>query len=749
MFKKLYLLLPVIAVFALVQCETPGSPDFTLSNKIDSPLIAESTFRFLGDSNALIDTTNENFKNLFTIDGDDLITISQEEDFDFGDLDGAIPVVRVNPTMFQSSVGEIELEAFSSQNENGNVGEASFTDLTGQTAELSEGQTLPGASSPFPVNIELETDFFVSATIRQGSLDISLRNELGFDLLELSLEVFSGNESLGTILIPNFEHGSTRSDLLAIVENPETEPDQLLEDLNADIEITWEEQDMSGDAGSMIIDDIRGENLIATSVNAVISSQEFSSDGSAEFSDEEFQFNSTDHYVELSSGTLSVQHIVNSIDVDIDLLEISFPGLRLPPYGVADSLTIRFDGENRIPRNNTTPVSRSFDLNDVRIYADDNLVKYNIFAQTEDTQASEGSDSRTLHESDEISAEVELTDLEIREVFGVIVNRQVLLNTEISADGTGVDIMNDLEAERIEIDGIDDLSKKVEGIEFTRASLDINYLTNVGVPTTIIGAFLGVDADGNEFFLQGEPGTETEVTAADPTQMLLKDGSPIAPSNLIKFKLDPGQSSDELLSNVFDRENSSITQFLNRLPTSIRFIGLADINPEQTAGIIRNPVIFDPSISLNIPLALRAENATYVDTTAVNLEDLPGADDEQFLEEGAITVRYSNRIPLGINLEMEFLTENGELITTLPLHDQSALEFLPAAVNGSGFSVDPNEDYTVISLTRAQLDEINRTRNVRLIAGLNTTDFKEVRVRTSDDVGVSVSGKFVIQNKID
>ena len=749
MAKKVYLLLPVIAILAFVQCETPGSPDFTLSNKIDTPLIAESTFQFLGDRNALIDTTNADIKDLLDIDSDNFITISQEETFEFGDLDGAVPEVDVTATSFETNVGEIELGSFSSQDEEGNVGEATFDDLTGLPATLPQGDPLPGAESPFPVNIELDTDFFVSAQIKQGGLEITLRNELGFDIEELTLDIMSGNNSVGQIVIADFNHITTRSESISIVENPETDPEVELSDINVNVSIRWEGQTMQDDAGSMLIKNINGQNLVASAVEAVISSQEFRSSGSSGFSDDEFLFNTPGHYVELQSGTLSVQNIVNTIDVDIDVLQISFPGLRTPPYSEADSLVIRFDGDQKIPRNNSQPVSRSHDLTDVRIYAENNIVSYNIFAQTEDTQASPGSDSRTIVETDRVSAEVELNDLLVSEVFGVIANRQVLLNTDVASDGISVDIMNDLEAEIIEIDGIKDISSRIEGIEFTRASLSILYETNVGVDATIIGAFLGEDANGNQFFLRGEPGSDTEVTEADPIQQLQKDGIQIAASDLIKFNIEANSSPDEILASTFDRTNSTIVDFLNRLPTSIRFIGLANINPDNAEGTIQNPVVFDPTIAVNIPLALRADRASYTDTTALNLEDLPGPGDESTLDEGSITIRYTNTIPLGINLELEFLSVEGELITAVPLIDETSIEFKAASVGNGGFSISPAEDFTTIHLSRSQLEQMNQTRNVRLIAGLNTTANEEIRIRTTDDVGVSVSGKFVIRNKID
>ncbi len=749
MIKKAHFIFPVIAMLALLQCETPGSPDFTLSSKIETPLLAQSNFRILGDKNALIDTTNDDLRNLFEIDGEDFITLSQEESFDFEDLKNVVPTIDIAPTTFESEVGEIELNDFSSQDENGNLGEASFQDLTGLENPLQKGDPLPAAQSPFPVNIELETDFFVSAQIKSGGIEISFRNELGFDLDNLTLELYSGSNSLGLIRIDSFVHNSTRNGALAIVENPDTDPEVELSELNADVEISWSTQTMADDAGNLIINEISGQQLIASSVHAVIQPQEFFLSGSSDISEDEFIFREPDHYVELSEGTLSIQNIISTIDLDIDLLEISFPDLRTPPYSEADSLVIRFEGDQKIPRNNTSPVSRSYPLDDVRIYAESNIVEYNIKAITENTQESEGIDTRIIQESDKVEAEVDFLNPDISEVFGVFSNRQIILNTDTSSEGSGVDIMNNLEAEVVEINGIDKLARKVEGIEFTRSSLSIHYTTNVDIPTSVIGAFLGIDANGNKSFLRGKPGTNAEVQVTDPAEKLFMNGEPIESSNLIKFDLEPGYSPDDTLSSTFDRNNSNITDFLKRLPTSVRFVGFVNINEEGIAGKVQIPVRFDPKISINIPLALKTDQATFTDTMAVSLESLPGPNDESLLEEGSLTIRYSNRIPLGINLDLEFLTDKDELITAVPLVNESPIEFLPAPLGSGKYSVSAAEDFTVIQLNRSQLDQINQTRNVRLISGLNTSASDEIRIRGTDDIDIAISGKFLIRNKID
>src|SRR6056297_2174228 len=747
--KTRYLLLSLFAIGVFTQCETPESPDFTLSNKIDAPFITESNFQFFGGENALIDTSSEDLNDLLVIDGDNFITISQEETFNFGEIENAIPMIEVAPTAIRSVVGEIELSNFSSQNGSGNMGQAGFEDLTGQPSFLQAGDPIPGAQSPFPVNIELNTDYFVSAQIVNGSIIFEFQNMLGFDLAELSLELFSDMQSLGTLTITGFAHGSSRTDRLTLADRTQNEAGVDLRNINVNVEISWGSQFMQDDPGDLIVKDIQGENLIASQVDAIIPSQEFHTSGSTSFSEEEFLFTEAQHYAEIASGELLVDEIFNSIDVDIDRLQISFPALRVPPYEESDSLVIQFSGDTKIQRNSTTASCRSVPLDDVRIYATNNMIEYNIFAITEDTQQSGGSDSRIINSTDRLNAEVGLSNLAIREVFGIVQNRQVLLNRDVASDGATAELMNDIEAKIITIDGIDEISRRLEGIEFTQASLNVFYQTNLNISTSIIAAFLGIDANGNEFFLTGKPGTQAEVPEGFQTEKLIMNSFPIEKENLIKFDIEGTQSPDEVYSMRFDRKNSNITEFFNRLPVEIRFIGLADINKEGESGRITNPVEFSPTVTIDIPLALRADGATFTDTTSADLGYLPGPDKESRLEEGLINIQYSNGIPLGVNLQLDMLDEAGNTIISLPLTNQMPIEFRAAETGSNGFAQTASEDNAIFSLDRSQLDLLNQTRDVRLNAGLNSYSKQEVRIRNTDSVSVSISGNFVIKNKID
>jgi hypothetical protein len=730
----------------IMQCETPGDPDFTLTTRVDAPLIAENSFQFLGDKGAIIDTTSENLQNLFTSDDDSFISLIKDETFTFDELDDLIPILNVDPAALSTEIGEIVITDFSSQDENGNLGQAGFNDLTGAAGSPSQGDPIPGGQTPFPVNISIDTDYFESASIKQGAVEITLLNDLGLDLDRLSLTLYSDNTPVGSVDFIGFNHNSLQTEQLVIVANPGVDPEVFLTNLNADIEIEWPSQNMQDDAGNLIVNDVSGSGLIASQVSAQIPSQDFTFSGNVQFDDQEFRFETASHYAEIESGNLNIENILNSIDLEVSVLQISFPDIRQgPQFNEADSLVILFDGAEAIPAGNSQPVSRSADLSGYRIFAENNTVNYTLFAETENTLNSESS-VRTITETDAVEADIVIENLVISEVFGVPALQRSLLNDNDPDNGDNLDLLNDNEAEIIDIDGIRKISEKVSGIEFTDASLELNYRSNIGLPVSITGAFLGEDAQGNHFFLSGTG--VNSVTENEPANLLLLDGSSIPIEDLIRLDLSPSGNPDTPESFILDSSNSTIIDFFNRLPVSIRFIGVADLNSSEDEGIVRNPVQFQPDLRLNVPLSIRADAATYSDTTSQDLGNLPGPGDDSIIEDGSLEIQYSNGIPLGFSLVIEFLDENGDQITSIPIGSSSEIRFHPAPVDGNGAGNGSSNGTNTIAFTRDQLDRLNLTRRVRIQAEIQTTDGNEVRIRETDEVTLRIGGRFNILNSI-
>lgn len=734
------LLLAVSAVGLFAACERPAAPDFNASQKVEVKILNSTEFQFLGGNKALLDTTKGNISDFFTTDPNGTVSISTTEDFDFGDLNDAIPSISVAPTEVDAKVGALRLNEFASDSGPDGLGKANFQQLTGVNPVLVPAGTLfPAGGSPSPVNINLATNYLVSATIQSGSIVMTLNNKLGFNLSLVNVTVKSGASTVGQLSFTNLAHNSTQTTSLVIP------PGTVLQNINVDVSIAWNQQFTTAQPSELIVQNVSGDQLEASQVVAAIGPQTFSTAGQFVVAEDQFRFTHPSDYIEVASGTLDVNRIANNMGLGIDRFVLSFPSIRRAPYGVGDSLVIRFEGatalsSGRVIENFLIPLANT------RIIAPNNVVRYSVAANTQDLRQGTNSTPATLRATDNVFASVGISNLAIRSASGTIVTKSVELNDNDPTNGSNIDLFNDIEANVISLDGIDDLSDKIEGLQFTDARLSITYQTNIGVPAKVVGSFVGVDAKGQTLYLTGKTGSPLHVST-NPHPDLTANGVALVASQMIQFQLATSPDGSMVAGSIdFDNTNSTIIDFLNKLPVEIRFIGKAVINENNQRGQIVAPVRFEPQILVDIPLSIRTVTAAvYEDTLEVDLDVLPGPDEDARLNTANITITYVNRLPLEINIALDFMDESMTILTSSPRAGQAATKLLAAPVNTNGFVLPAGRSGTmVIELNQAQMDVLNRTRHIGLRTSLLTTDNGAVRIRAQDGFTMSLNGRFSI-----
>jgi len=730
--KKLHILACLSLIFFTWACEQPKSPDFKLDHQLQSPLTVNKTYTFLGGSKSLIDTTSSNFDSLFTIDSDGLVRLSKEEDFNFGDLNGAIPDLNVDPKTVDSKVGEIGLNNFSSSSP---VGTASFKDITGYPTALQKGDPVPAGSTPGSININFSTDYFQSAIIKKnGDLVLKVTNNLGFDIDQLTITLNAGTSTVGSTTVGkandssnSFKNNDTKTATITIPASTQ------LHDINVDINASWMTQTMQADANDLVVNDVTGQNLIASQLTAAIDSQSFKTSGSSTVDNSSFEFTQPDHYVSLSSGDLTL-NITNNIDIGIQNLKISFPDIRDKSTNAQLVLSIP-----SIKRSSSGgSYSNTYDLSGYRIYALNNTINYNIDATTENTQQGSGSEKRTVKETDDVQADIGLDNLTIDRAKGIIKTKTVLLNDDVASNGTNkLDVFNDNEAEMINIDGIKDISERLSDISFANPILNILYKTNLGVNTTIYAAIAGTDADGNTVYLKGKNNTSNHVSSNEIPSELEANGQQLSQDQLIKFTIDTSSDGSVIGgSTKFDSTHTNASEFFSNLPTNIRFIGIAKVNQQNKEGLIVNPVTFDPKLSVDLPFNLSASQATFKDTLDADLSSLPGKGDDQQLTKASLTIDYTNGLPLQLDMSLIMLDKNGKEVTRYPL-SQNPLNVEAASVDSqTGFVQDggQKQGQLEIGFTEDQLKTLNQSRSMVLDISFSTTRQEAVKIRENDTI---------------
>ncbi len=757
---------------ALVGCEIPKSPNFTTSHKVEAPLMYDKTFQFMGDSTALVDTTASDMDSLFTVDANNFITISKEQDFDFGDLNDAIPTIDVDPTSFESEVGELSLTDFSSDG-SGNLGEANFQDLTGiDPAIVNQGDPVPNQTVSPEVTVDLNTDLFESATFKDGALNISLQNNLGFNLDDINVTLVSdpdpsvnGDEND----VASGSSGTINDNTSATISIPFTGCDvnpsscQLANPaVRVSIEWTGGGQTFQREPESIVVVSAVGDNLTASQVRAALESQDFSTSSTATFSADEFQFTETDHFVELASGEIVIAPIQNDLEFDIDL-SITFADIRscqaslvsdIPEVINHDPLTIEYTSANNteITRGGSSN-SVTVSLAECELYATNNEVTFTIDAATENTKtAPVGDRIRVINETQSVSSSVEISNLSIARATGIIKQQVVLLNEDEGEDEQ-LSLFNDNEAEITEIDGLSELSSQLDNLNFTNPRLSINYTTNISVPTTIYGAFVGINGQGEQVYLKGES-TEYSVQSGDPISGMNKEnGQPLSPDEMIKFSLAENLDGSTISATIeFNRTTTNVDDFLNNLPSDIRFIGKAVINEDENVATIVDPLEFEPKISIDIPLAFETpEAATFTDTVKQDFSGMPSPDngDDNAVTEGVISIDYENGLPLGFNLNISFMDSTNTIFTSIPVAGDPSISLTASGVDpATRFATDPSSGTIEIALNESQLRELYKTRFLKIEAALQTTNNEEVRVRTTDAITLSVRARLTIESEV-
>ncbi|MDZ7715485.1 MAG: hypothetical protein U5J95_04660 [Balneolaceae bacterium] len=231
---------------------------------------------------------------------------------------------------------------------------------------------------------------------------------------------------------------------------------------------------------------------------------------------------------------------------------------------------------------------------------------------------------------------------------------------------------------------------------------------------------------------------------------LRANGSQLSNNQLVKFNLSKSTNGSTVMgSNVFDTTRTNVAEFLNILPTSIRFIGVAKLNENSAEGSVQDPVQFDPNLSLDLPIHLSASSSTFADTTAADLGDLPGEGDDQRLKEAILTIGYENELPFRLNLSIKMLDNQQSLVTELPLPNENPLVVEAAPVDpNTRFVNAANEGKVSFSLNQDQLNILNNTRELVIEVTFNTTSQENVKVRAEDSINLSIKINTAVETEI-
>jgi hypothetical protein len=252
-------------------------------------------------------------------------------------------------------------------------------------------------------------------------------------------------------------------------------------------------------------------------------------------------------------------------------------------------------------------------------------------------------------------------------------------------------------------------------------------------------AIAAFDADGEIFYLQGR--NDKAVTESDSVDGLQFNGTRIANENLIKF--DFGVSSDQPLdiyegSVVFNNQNSSVDEFLSKLPNEIRTIGIAVVNPDSDENnFVRNPITFETNLNANMPLNITTSEGEPLtveqDLENVSLGDVPSEDDDLTIETANLTIIYENKLPLGLNVELLFFDADSSEVEV----DYSPISISTAEVDANGFSTTPASE--VLDIQINSVYDLSEVVDMKIRIQATSSGDQTVKIREDDYVEIQFS----------
>ncbi|MFO7314701.1 hypothetical protein [Rhodothermus marinus] len=477
----------------------------------------------------------------------------------------------------------------------------------------------------------------------------------------------------------------------------------------------------------------------------------FQTDGSIAIESDEVAFAPGD-YVTLADGQLVLEDLLSTLDVNLDTLQLSFPDIRRPPYGPGDTLVIRFvrgavDDPGRylfagLPAGSA--VTRALTLRDLRLYPAQNTLRYHIYGRLETA-----SQARALEATDSVRATVRLEGLDLKDAHVQVSNLTADLNDDVNGDGL-LDVALDAEARISSVDGLDELSKRVSGLQVQGTDLTLSLTTNIGGEATLYLAILGRAADGTTRFLRGRGAYA--VAPDDPVIAPLRyNGSPLGADQLIRLPFVGTDDPDRPVTHtyVLDATNSNIDEFLSLLPQELRVVGRV---VAEGAVQLRQPLTVTARAGLRIPLHIAADVIEVQDTVEVDLSslDLPtDPQDDVQVEEARLTLRYANGIPLAVATEIELLDAFEQPIG-VRIPAENTLQVAAAPVDGQGFATTYREGEVSVTLTRDQLALLKQGRRARLVLQVQTPaeQVSAVRIRASDALRLQLQGAFRYRTRV-
>jgi len=475
------------------------------------------------------------------------------------------------------------------------------------------------------------------------------------------------------------------------------------------------------------------------------------SSGVFAFNQDRIDFEQADDFVELATGQIRLQDLQSELGVTFESLTLSYPDLRRPDangdglrYAPGDSLEIRFAADHEgdpytFPKleGGAPPRTNEASIEGIRIRPANNQIEYHLSGKMETVPATTEEYLRTIQISDRVRSDVSIGQVDVRALQGRIDSYTVNVTSDANGDGK-LDVGADAEAETASFDGFGGIASQLDGLQLQGSEFTMSFETDVGADARFVSAIQGRGDDGRRF-LKGQG--SRAVASTDPAgDDFLNEGAPVAAGDLIQFDVEGAPSNDPVTRSITLTEtNSNVDAFISSLPDRVRLAGKTRIKQGRIR--LRRPVTFDAGLNVRVPLSFTGD-VTYRDTLDADLTELSeitDPDKDVTISAAALQIGYANAIPIGFDVDVTIVDENGENAVPIPGQGES-LRLRPAPKTEEGTAASAREGELSVELTEEEVRTLAEGKKLRLKLTMDQQDQgPAVRVRADDTIQLSLS----------
>jgi len=306
------------------------------------------------------------------------------------------------------------------------------------------------------------------------------------------------------------------------------------------------------------------------------------------------------------------------------------------------------------------------------------------------------SDARTLNKDDDVSVNVNVTNLKIKDVTGKI----KLTSFDISSTNFDIDL--------------GDVKDKFtfDSLNIKDPAIFLHLNSSVGIPVSFNGIITG--ANNNE---------QRSITVNEELAI----------------------SSTE---QVFDLRNFGLKDFINgfhnSFPSSFSFSGSGIVNPNYGIGSVTKDDSVTGFIDTQLPLDIGIAGGTFRDTMTVDSIEISDSDIDG-INSVFLTVEIDNKIPAKLSAKATVLDKNNLPLFTIPPSYNPTSEILisAAGVDANGFATTAVSTVQTIELKGADAQTFLRNRTIAVNLKLLTPpdgSNAPVKFRNTDQIKVKLYG---------